>query len=109
MAMYAIPNTRQIAIDGSCSSQGGRIFRQIYEWKKVFSNWCLVREITGEKTDVTSGTVVPTEQVARVADCYTIGAIGPYKYVPGTEISQDTSNKLEKLRVAAGNTCQYQC
>jgi hypothetical protein len=73
------------------------------EWKEVFSNWCLVREITGEKADVTSGTVVPTEQVARVADCYTIGAIGPYKYVPDAEISQDISNKLEKLRVAAGN------
>jgi hypothetical protein len=103
MAMYRIPNTRQIAIDGSCSSQGGQIFKYVYEWKDTFSNWCLIREITGEKADVTSGTVVPSEQVGRVANCYTIGAAGPYKYESVTEVNQDISNELDEFRVAIGN------
>jgi hypothetical protein len=49
MALYSVPRTRNIAIDGTCQGQGGRIYRKIYEWKDEYSSWCMVREITGER------------------------------------------------------------
>jgi hypothetical protein len=80
MAIYAIPNTRQIAIDGSCTSQGGQIYKYVYQWDDKYSNWCLIREISGEKPDVTTGRVSSSEHVARVSGCAKIGDPGPYEY-----------------------------
>ena len=103
MAMYKIPHTRQVAIDGSCSSQGGQIYQYVYEWKPSYSNWCLIREITGKKADITSGTVVPSEQVARVMNCFAIGVTGSYKYESSAQSAEDISEELRKFRVSAGN------
>jgi hypothetical protein len=100
MAMYAIPNVNQVAIDGSCASQGGQIYRYVYEWKKNYSNWCLVREITGEKADVTSGIVAPTEQVARVVGCPTIGMEGPYRYESDSQAKNEINAELVEFRAA---------
>ncbi|WP_416050828.1 hypothetical protein [Cupriavidus basilensis] len=49
MAIYRIPRTRKIAIDGSCLSQGGQVYLYVYEWRSEYSNWCVIREITGER------------------------------------------------------------
>ena len=51
MGLHQIPWTSQISIDGSCPSQGGQIYIHIYEWRKNYSDWCLIREITGEKPE----------------------------------------------------------
>jgi hypothetical protein len=77
MAIYAIPGTRRIAIDGSCSSRGGQIFTNIYQWKGKFSNWCLIREITGERADDPSGTPEKTDSVLHTSGCILIGESAP--------------------------------
>jgi hypothetical protein len=77
MAIYAIPGTRQIAIDGSCSSRGGQIFTNIYQWKGKFSNWCLIREVTGERADDPSGTPEKTDSVLHTSGCILIGESAP--------------------------------
>lgn len=100
MAMYRIPNTRQVAIDGSCPSQGGQIYRYVYEWKDSHSTWCLVRVITGERAAISSGIIAPSEQVSRVKDCFPIGSTGPYKYESTAEVAQEISAELADFRVA---------
>lgn len=73
MTIYSIPGTRQIAIDGSCASQGGQIFTNVYQWKAKFSNWCLVREVTGERADDTSGRPRSADSVSHTSGCILIG------------------------------------
>jgi hypothetical protein len=103
MAIYAVSNVNQVVIDGSCSSQGGQIYKYVYEWKKKFSNWCLVREITGENADITSGSATPTVQVARVSACSTIGVAGPYKYESDPETKNEIGNELDKFRAVSND------
>jgi hypothetical protein len=103
LSMYQIPNTRQIAIDGSCSSQGGQIYINIYEWKSTHDNWCLVREITGEKSDSTSNTVIPSEQISRVTGCVPIGKEGPYAYEKKTQVKSELDDEFNKFRVSTRN------
>jgi hypothetical protein len=98
MAMYQIQSTHQIVVDGSCSSQGGQIYKYVYVWSGAKKNWCLVREITGEKADISSGTVVSSEQVSRVKNCPILGEIGPYVYESTTETARDIAMELRKLR-----------
>lgn len=45
----------KIVIDGSCMGQGAEVHEYIYEWSKENNRWCLRSEVTGEKSDVTSG------------------------------------------------------
>ncbi|WP_432258830.1 tetratricopeptide repeat protein [Cupriavidus sp. TMH.W2] len=100
MTIYKIPNTRQIAIDGSCSSQGGQIYRLVYEWKRNYSNWCLVREITGERSDLTAGKFLPSEQVLRTKDCSGIGTTEAYAYESSAETAKDIERSLESFESA---------
>lgn len=100
MAIYKIANTRQIAIDGSCFSQGGQIYREIYEWKPDHSNWCLIRKITGERAELAANKYLPSEQVLRTRGCSTIGEQGPYDYKPAAEVTKDIELSLEKFRSA---------
>lgn len=100
MGMYAIPHSHQIAIDGGCPSQGGQIYKYIYEWKAKYSNWCLVREIRGEKADQTTGRVAPSEHVARVLGCIQIGAEGPYQYESVASTVADINDELKEFRDA---------
>lgn len=97
MAMYGIPHTNQVAIDGSCSSQGGQIYRNIYAWKPEYAKWCLIREVTGEKPDITSGTVAPNEHVARVSGCSEIGANGPYRYESDSKVRVAINEELQRF------------
>ena len=97
MAMYQIPHSKQMAIDGSCSSQGGEIFRNVYAWNPTYKKWCLVREVTGEKPDITAGTVAPVERVARVVGCSEIGASGPYSYEPAGVVRAAIKGELRKF------------
>jgi tetratricopeptide (TPR) repeat protein len=100
MAIYKIANTRQIAIDGSCFSQGGQIYREIYEWKHDHSNWCLIRKITGERAELTANKYLPSEQVLRTRGCSTIGGRGAYDYKSAAEITKEIELSLEKFRSA---------
>lgn len=100
MAMYAIPNTHQIAIDGSCSSQGGQIYKYIYEWNSEEKNWCLIREITGEKPDISASTVVSSEQVARIKGCTLIGSTGQYAYESNGEVMHDITQEINRFKSA---------
>jgi hypothetical protein len=103
LSMFQIPGTRQIAIDGSCSSQGGQIYTNIYEWKNKYQNWCLVREITGEKSDATSSTVVPFEQISRVTGCFPVGKKGPYTYETEAQVKSELDDEFRKFRVSTRN------
>lgn len=76
-AIYEIPGTRQVAIDGSCFSQGGQIYTNVYQWKAVFSDWCLVREITGERADDTSGRPRIANSISHTTGCILIGQLAP--------------------------------
>lgn len=78
MGMYAIPNTRQVVIDGSCPSQGGQIYRNVYEWKENYSSWCLVSEIRGERPDQTTGKRASSESISRFSNCTKMGDESPY-------------------------------
>jgi hypothetical protein len=103
MALYRIPHSRQVAIDGSCSSRGGQIFRDVYAWNPTYEKWCLIREVTGEKPDVTAGTVAPVERVARVIGCSEIGASGPYSYEPAAAVQAAIKNELRQFADALRN------
>ncbi|MHA7683304.1 tetratricopeptide repeat protein [Cupriavidus sp. PET2-C1] len=103
MAIYRIPRTRQIAIDGSCLSQGGQVYRYVYEWKSDYSNWCVIREITGERADVTSGKFAPSERVSRITGCSTIGSTGPYDYESSADVVRAIERSLMEFRLASRN------
>jgi hypothetical protein len=98
MAMYQIQRRRQIVIDGSCASQGGQIYSYVYQWNDANKNWCLVREITGEKPDSSSGRVVPSEQVLRIRNCAAPGVTGPYSYESTDETHSDIKAELKIFR-----------
>lgn len=103
MTMYRIPHSRQVVIDGSCSSQGGQIFRNVYAWNPTFEKWCLVREVMGEKADITAGTVAPVEHVARVTGCSEIGASGPYSYEPAGVVQAAIKDELRQFADVSRN------
>jgi hypothetical protein len=103
MALYQVVNTPQIAIDGSCSSQGGQIFTHIYEWSRENADWCLIREITGEKADLDSNDAAGSRQVNRVLGCPRIGNDGPYSYPPQKAISDEIRRKFAFLNQIKNN------
>ncbi|WP_157657362.1 tetratricopeptide repeat protein [Burkholderia ubonensis] len=98
MSMYRMRNTRQVVIDGSCASQGGQIYKYVYEWSGATKNWCLVREITGERADFYLGTVVSSEHVFRVKNCVIPGADEPYSYESDTEVARGIAVEIKKFR-----------
>ncbi|WP_322009531.1 tetratricopeptide repeat protein [Paraburkholderia sp. J12] len=100
MSLYVVPHLPQIVIDGSCSSVGGQIFQNVYQWNKSKGNWCLVREITGERPDLPAGKILPSEQIARVVNCPLLGESGPYTYEPPDEVSRDVTAELERFKIA---------
>lgn len=77
MAIYAIPRTWQVAIDGSCSSRGGQIYTNVFQWKAEVSNWCLVREVTGERADDPSGQPAIANSVSHEVGCILLGQPTP--------------------------------
>jgi hypothetical protein len=44
----------QIILDGSCQGQGSQVHQYVYEWDKRYTDWCLRKEISGERADRTS-------------------------------------------------------
>lgn len=106
MAVYRVPRVPQIAIDGSCSSRGGQIFIKIYEWRRKEANWCLVREITGERDEDVSDAGRPHLEVARVKGCSVPGtAVLPTYARPEdarAEITADLQSFLNASRSKAG-------
>ncbi|WP_404991515.1 tetratricopeptide repeat protein [Cupriavidus pauculus] len=100
MALYSVPRTRNIAIDGTCQGQGGRIYRKIYEWKDEYSSWCMVREITGERADLTMGIVASVESVARVINCSRIGASDTYEYESSALVDKKIDDEILRFRAA---------
>lgn len=103
MGMYIIPHTKLLAIDGSCSSQGGQIYRYIYKWSSSNKNWCLIRQISGEKSDITSGTVVPTENVLRVSGCATIGNNDSLTYESKDQVRSEIRDELNDFKKSSQN------
>ncbi|WP_186105771.1 tetratricopeptide repeat protein [Burkholderia gladioli] len=101
MGMYVVPHTKLLAIDGSCSSQGGQIYRYIYRWSADYKNWCLIRQISGEKSDVTSGTVVPTEDVLRVSGCAPMGEIDSLTYESKDRVRSEIQDEIKDFKKAA--------
>lgn len=106
LAIYVVPKTKKIAIDGSCQSQGGQVYVRIYEWSGDKSDWCLIREITGEKPDVLSRDFVGSRHVSRVLGCPRIGDDGPYSYVEPKDVRSVVNKEIYKLskvsRVSSG-------
>ncbi|MFM0323896.1 tetratricopeptide repeat protein [Caballeronia glebae] len=103
MTLFRVPRTHEVAIDGSCSSQGGQIYSYIYEWRNDFSQWCLKREISGEKASFASGQVVPEENVARVKSCYEPGNEGPFTYESDTDVKREIDLELTQFRKHISN------
>ena len=101
MSIYKIQNTRRIAIDGSCSSNGGQIYRDVYEWNSNYSNWCLVRRVTGERADVVNEKYYSSERVARVSGCATIGSTGSYGYESVVDVRKKIQANLSAFRQAS--------
>ena len=102
MAMYGIPNSNQIVVDGSCFSRGGQIYEYIYEWNSRKENWCLIREITGERPDPALGRIAPSERVSRVKGCPVLGMVGPYSYESRVETTKNIAVELKKFRNSSG-------
>ncbi|MFM0042550.1 tetratricopeptide repeat protein [Paraburkholderia sediminicola] len=100
MAIYQLSAKGQIAIDGSCSSRGGQVFIHIYEWNKKIEDWCLIREVTGEKPDIPSGDLFGSRQVARVVGCPRIGNDGPYRYEEKSALKNDISDEIVMFKNA---------
>lgn len=98
MAVYKVPSAYSIAIDGSCSSQGGQIFTKIYQWDSSFGNWCLRREVTGEKPYLNSGEVASKEYVSRVEGCFAPGDLRPPRYTPSTQSRKAVISQLRYFR-----------
>lgn len=102
MAMYGIPNSNQIVVDGSCFSRGGQIYEYVYEWNSRKGNWCLIREITGERPDPALGRIAPFERVSRVKGCPVLGVVGPYSYESRVETAKNIVVELKKFRNSSG-------
>ncbi|MFP3797543.1 tetratricopeptide repeat protein [Paraburkholderia sp. SIMBA_027] len=100
MGMYRLPGTAQIAVDGSCQSQGGQVFIQIFGWNAGAQDWCMVRQISGEKPDMTSGDFVGSMEVARVLNCPKIGSDMSYTYESNESVKKDIDKKLAELKSA---------
>ncbi|MDR5799559.1 hypothetical protein [Caballeronia sp. LZ001] len=98
MSLYRIPNTRQIVIDGSCASQGGQIYTNVYEWDNSFKNWCLRREVTGEKPYLNSGEVAPKEDVVRVEGCSEPGDLKAHQYMPPAQSKEAVIGQLRHFQ-----------
>lgn len=94
MAMYAVKQTKQMIVDGSCPSQGGQVFREVYEWNVGVQDWCLVREITGQREDVPGGVPVRSLQVARVTGCGRLGAGGNRQYEADSNVRAEVVSEL---------------
>ncbi|MBP0711796.1 hypothetical protein ABXK61_00535 [Burkholderia sola] len=101
MGIYIIPHTNLLAVDGSCSSQGGQIYRYIYKWSASEKNWCLIRQVNGEKSDITSGVVVPVEDVLRVNGCATIGKNDSLTYKSKDQVRSEIRSELDDFKKAA--------
>jgi len=106
MGLYRIPGTSQIAIDGSCLSQGGQIYIHIYEWSKTDSDWCLVREITGEKPDFHTQDFVGSRHVSTVSGCPHIGDDGPYNYAPESTVTKRINQLFARLEIASKSSAE---
>ncbi|WP_157650600.1 tetratricopeptide repeat protein [Burkholderia ubonensis] len=103
MGLSVVPHTKLLDIDGSCPSQGGQIYRYIYKWSAKNSNWCLIRQINGEKPDITSGTVVATEVVSRVSGCAPIGEVDSLTYESKNQVRGEIGLELGEFKRAMGN------
>ncbi|MEX3984674.1 tetratricopeptide repeat protein [Paraburkholderia sp. EG287A] len=103
MVLYAIQDTNRVVIDGSCPGQGGQIYKNVYAWNANQKNWCLIREIIGEKADVSSGAVVSSERVSRVKGCATIGDVGAFTYESPSEVASEISREIRKFKGAKQN------
>ncbi|WP_155631494.1 tetratricopeptide repeat protein [Burkholderia cepacia] len=103
MGLSIVPYTGMLDVDGSCASQGGQIYRYIYQWSKKDVNWCLIRQITGEKSDITSGAVVATEAVSRASGCSPLGVTDSLTFESKDQVRRDIGLELEGFRKIMGN------
>ncbi len=103
MGLSVVPHTGLLDVDGSCASQGGQIYRYIYQWNKKEANWCLIRQITGEKPDITSGAVVATEMVSRVSGCAQLGVTDSLTFESKDQVRRDIGLELESFKRIMGN------
>ncbi|NIF70444.1 tetratricopeptide repeat protein [Burkholderia sp. Ap-962] len=101
MGMYLIPHSKLLTVDGSCSGSGGQIYRYIYRWDGGYKNWCLIRQVNGEKSDVASGKVVPTEEVFRVSGCAPIGEIDGLTYESKSQVKRGILDEMKSFEEAS--------
>lgn len=108
MGVYKIDSKRQFEISGSCPSQGGQIYEYVYEWNQSIAKWCLVRDISGEKSDRTAGEVVPDAHVARVDGCIEPGSNAQLQYKSKEETKNDILNKMKEFEKIKSNDVEIQ-
>ena len=96
--MYALPQVKQIVVDGSCPSKGGQVFREVYQWNSGVRDWCLIREITGQREDVADGLPVRSLQIARVIGCTRPGTSGNRRYEADSNVRAAIVAELDGFR-----------
>ncbi|MFK0376411.1 tetratricopeptide repeat protein [Pandoraea sp. NPDC090278] len=100
MSIFPIHGTQQVAIDGSCISRGGQIYRYVYQWIPERENWCLTREITGERPEKLDSPPLRWQKVARVKPCFPPGERGPYTYESPKIVRAAIATELRRFRSA---------
>jgi hypothetical protein len=74
LALYRPYNSRnQIVLDGSCTGQGSQVHQYLYEWDKRYTDWCLRKEVSGERADRTSGSDERLD-IDKVKGCIPLGS-----------------------------------
>jgi hypothetical protein len=63
----------QMILDGSCTGQGSQVHQYVYEWDKRYADWCLRKEVSGERADRTSGSGERLD-IEKVKRCVPLGS-----------------------------------
>jgi len=95
---YPIKGSPFVAIDGSCVGQGSQIHVYLFIWEKNYSNWCMRREIVGERADISENRFFPSESVSRVVGCTIMGDTSDISYEDPKIVQAQISNRLKNLK-----------
>jgi hypothetical protein len=100
---YQVENSPFVAVDGSCAGQGGQIHIYLFVWDKRFLNWCMRREIVGERADLPGGRLFSSEIVSRVTGCTVIGDTGAISYEAPKSTLAQVSERLASIQILKNN------
>jgi hypothetical protein len=95
---YPIVGSPFVAVDGSCIGQGSQVHVYLFIWEKYYSNWCMRREIVGERADISDGRIFPSETVRRVVGCTIMGDASLISYEDPKIVQAEISDQLKTVK-----------